>query len=601
MGSVFVLCVCEKEKEDAHQPHNRSMQRRRAIPLLLVAWLGVGRSAPARLLLELTPIPAGTDASEGSFIDWNGHRYMARPLDRIANAAAAFPPPAPPPAEHCEEEHVRPPDPHFYYCLAIVVGLVTLAGMMAGCTMGVLSLDPLLLKLKQLEGTPEEQRWANKVLPLLRSHHWLLVALLLCNAAANEALPIFLDKLVDETTAILISVSCVLIFGEILPSAIMTGPRQLQIAAALAPAIRCLLILTAPIAWPMAKLLDRCLGHQDGLTRFKRNEFKALIKLQHKAKGWGARTRGTVSADARAVAVPPVPSLTDPVVPSASSAVAADHAAPTAFPAPPPVTLARERTPAVLRKQLSNLVVQQRRGGANGTPTPSVDAETDFSDDEVTILHSVFNLQSKRVVDLLEAGRNTWADVRMLSDKQRMDFGVMSTITRWGVSRVPIYRGESRSNVMGLLLVKEHLALDPDDAVPITSLQLRRPLLIHPSVSIFDALNVFQTGRSHLALVTESAELVARCWAEGRDVPPDTVILGVATIEDVIEEMIGEEVLDETDVAVTPGERAISPDRWGGSAKWTPPSAESSVAITEAQRAEGFTPRDSLLGSVNRS
>ena len=88
----FVLCVCEKEKEDAHQPHNRSMQRRRAIPLLLVAWLGVGRSAPARLLLELTPIPAGTDASEGSFIDWNGHRYMARPLDRIANAAAAFPP-----------------------------------------------------------------------------------------------------------------------------------------------------------------------------------------------------------------------------------------------------------------------------------------------------------------------------------------------------------------------------------------------------------------------------------------------------------------------------------------------------------------------------
>ena len=196
----------------------------------------------------------------------------------------AYPPPSAPPPEHCEEQHVRPPNPQFFICLGVSLGLVAIAGIMAGCTMGVLSLDPLLLKLKQLEGTPDERRWANKVLPLLRSHHWLLVALLLCNAAANEALPIFLDKLVDETTAILISVSCVLLFGEILPSAIMTGPRQLQIAAALAPAIRCLLILTAPIAWPMAKVLDRVLGHQDGLTRFKRNEFKALVKMQARAK-----------------------------------------------------------------------------------------------------------------------------------------------------------------------------------------------------------------------------------------------------------------------------------------------------------------------------
>ena len=62
----------------------------------------------------------------------------------------------------------------------------------------------------------------------------------------------------------LLSVTCVLIFGEILPSAVMTGPAQLQIAAALSPAVRVLMILTAPISWPIARTLDCVLGHHDG-------------------------------------------------------------------------------------------------------------------------------------------------------------------------------------------------------------------------------------------------------------------------------------------------------------------------------------------------
>lgn len=95
------------------------------------------------------------------------------------------------------DEPLRPPDPSFYIYLAIVVGLISLAGVMAGCTVGILSLDPLMLKLKQLEGSAEERRWANAVLPVVSNHHWLMVSLLLCNAGANEALPIFLNRLVD--------------------------------------------------------------------------------------------------------------------------------------------------------------------------------------------------------------------------------------------------------------------------------------------------------------------------------------------------------------------------------------------------------------------
>lgn len=51
--------------------------------------------------------------------------------------------------------------------------------------------------------------------PLQVAHkHLLLVTLLLCNAAAMEALPIFLDKMVPSYMAIALSVTAVLFFGE---------------------------------------------------------------------------------------------------------------------------------------------------------------------------------------------------------------------------------------------------------------------------------------------------------------------------------------------------------------------------------------------------
>ena len=78
------------------------------------------------------------------------------------------------------------------------------------------------------------------------------------------------------------------------------------------------------------------------------------------------------------------------------------------------------------------------------------------------------------------------------------------------------------------------------------------PLLTQTSWASLMALpaslsHISQSGASHMALVSEDAEVVARCLAEGRPVPPATHLAGLVTIEDVIEEMIGEEVLDETD------------------------------------------------------
>lgn len=85
---------------------------------------------------------------------------------------------------------------------------------MSGLTMGLLSLDVMTLKIMKDGGSMKEKKQAEKILPIVKRHHLLLVTLLLANAAAVESMPIFLDKISSPVIAILVSVTAVLIFGE---------------------------------------------------------------------------------------------------------------------------------------------------------------------------------------------------------------------------------------------------------------------------------------------------------------------------------------------------------------------------------------------------
>jgi hypothetical protein len=124
--------------------------------------------------------------------------------------------------------------PFYWYMISIII-LTLFAGAMSGLTVGYLSIDDLVLELKTRTGSEDEKKQASKVLPILSQRHWLLCTLLISNAAAMETLPLFLNYLVPEILAIIISVTLVLAFGEIIPQAICTGPDQIKIAAFLAP------------------------------------------------------------------------------------------------------------------------------------------------------------------------------------------------------------------------------------------------------------------------------------------------------------------------------------------------------------------------------
>ncbi|PPD72714.1 hypothetical protein GOBAR_DD30379 [Gossypium barbadense] len=146
---------------------------------------------------------------------------------------------------------------------------------MAGLTLGLMSLGLVDLEVLIKSGRPQDRVHAAKIFPVVKNQHLLLCTLLIGNSLAMEALPIFLDKLVPPWAAILVSVTLILMFGEILPQAVCTR-YGLKVGAAMAPFVRVLLCLFLPISYPISKVLDWMLG-KGHAALLRRAELKTFV------------------------------------------------------------------------------------------------------------------------------------------------------------------------------------------------------------------------------------------------------------------------------------------------------------------------------------
>ncbi|KAF9475344.1 DUF21-domain-containing protein [Pholiota conissans] len=179
-----------------------------------------------------------------------------------------------------EVEPSKPGSSEFYTKLIVSMVLVLAGGVFAGLTLGLMGLDELHLRvLATSSADPVEQRNAQKVLKLMqKGRHWVLVVLLLGNVIINESLPIFLDSaLGGGVAAIVISTIAIVIFGEIIPQAISVR-YGLSVGATCAPLVLGMMYLFAPIAWPIAKLLDYVLGAGEQHT-YKKAELKSFLQF----------------------------------------------------------------------------------------------------------------------------------------------------------------------------------------------------------------------------------------------------------------------------------------------------------------------------------
>lgn len=133
-------------------------------------------------------------------------------------------------------------------------------------------------------------------------------------------------------------------------------------------------------------------------------------------------------------------------------------------------------------------------------------------------------------------------DVFMLSDKTILDFETVSTIQKRGYSRIPVFH-EERKNIIALFHAKDLAFVDPDDEMPIkTILEFYHHPMIHVKEEdcLDNLLNTFKLGNSHLAFVTQVYQ------SDASD--PYTEVVGIVTLEDVIEELLQMEIVDETDI-----------------------------------------------------
>ncbi|XP_045890624.1 metal transporter CNNM4-like isoform X1 [Micropterus dolomieu] len=162
----------------------------------------------------------------------------------------------------------------------------------------------------------------------------------------------------------------------------------------------------------------------------------------------------------------------------------------------------------------------------------------DLVKEELNMIQGALELRTKTVEDVMTPIGNCF----MIHSDAVLDFNTMSEIMESGYTRIPVYEDE-RSNIVDILFVKDLAFVDPDDC---TTLKTITKFYNHPVHFVFhdtkldSMLEEFKKGKSHLAIVQKVNN-------EGEG-DPFYEVLGLVTLEDVIEEIIKCEILDESDL-----------------------------------------------------
>ncbi|KAH8585494.1 hypothetical protein B0O99DRAFT_603253 [Bisporella sp. PMI_857] len=158
-----------------------------------------------------------------------------------------------------------------------------------------------------------------------------------------------------------------------------------------------------------------------------------------------------------------------------------------------------------------------------------------LNEDEVTIITAVLDLKAKSVASIM----TPLEDVFIMSSDTVLDEKTVASILAAGYSRIPIHAPENQQDFVGMLLVRTLITYDPEDETRVCDFTLATLPETKPETSCLDIINFFQEGHSHMVMVSNSPG-----EKEGA--------IGVVTLEDVIEELIGEEIMDESDVVKQP-------------------------------------------------
>ncbi|PPQ76770.1 hypothetical protein CVT24_010757 [Panaeolus cyanescens] len=402
---------------------------------------------------ERTPLLLGKDTTASA----NGRPRSVRSIKRLSYLLAALRfVSASPFLEVIEKKKkhktghpgVERGSPEFWYHLTVSVILVLIGGVFAGLTLGLMGLDELHLRVLATSSEDKKERQdAHKAWRRLSGY---------CNINNSYRFVnvlLFLASTTCHVNPLLIRTGSVFRGYRIIPQSVSVH-YGLSIGARCTPLVLTLMYLLAPVAWPIAKLLDWILGENEQHT-YKKAELKSFLQFH-------------------------------------------------------------------------------RTG------------DEPLRDDEITILNGVLELNTKGVESIMTPLK----DVVVLSADDILDYGAVHAISQSGYSRIPVHEPGNQGSFIGLLLVKKLLTYDPKKALPVSAFPLSILPEAPPSINCFQALDYFQTGRAHLLLISRtpgrSGGAIGVVTLEGMMLV-SLFICPSHSSTDIIEEIISEEIVDETD------------------------------------------------------
>lgn len=156
---------------------------------------------------------------------------------------------------------------------------------------------------------------------------------------------------------------------------------------------------------------------------------------------------------------------------------------------------------------------------------------------EKKIISGALDFNKKKVREVMTPIENVF----MLELHSCLDFESIAQIAQEGFSRIPVYEGD-KENVVGLLHVKDFTLLDPDDNMPVEALLkfYNHPITYCDAERYLDSMfEEFRKGETHLAFVQDVFEQP--------DSDPIVKVVGIVTLEDILEELVQMEIYDEFD------------------------------------------------------
>lgn len=185
-----------------------------------------------------------------------------------------------------------------------------------------------------------------------------------------------------------------------------------------------------------------------------------------------------------------------------------------------------------------------------------------LNDEQAHLMISALEIKEKKVLSFMIPIKNVF----MIDYDDILDKYKLSHILDKGYSRIPVYSNHNKNDIVGLLRIKQLIGVDFNQNKSLRQLgiELRKPIVVSPSVSIIDLLREFRKGKSHMAFITEQVEDLQNKFGlnrsnsikkdftkellYGKELEMHNIfVLGIITLEDIIEKMINLDILDEDD------------------------------------------------------